>query len=77
MPAPISFSPNGFLARKKPSGIWLFWKNPRASVMLSSRFETRPSTKKTKGKMDSANAVKYRGEMKENWGFVAMDSKMR
>ena len=82
MPCPMSLSPKGCLARKKPSGNVIFWKNPRASAMSSSAFascpfEARPSTKKTKGKMDSANAVKYRGEMKENSGLVAMDCWMR
>jgi hypothetical protein len=62
------------LALKNPSGKRLSWKNLLATFMSSCPLESRPSMKKAMGKTDSAYAVKYRGEMKLNWGFVAMES---
>jgi len=61
---------------KNPSGKRLPWKNPLATFMSSCPLESRPSMKKATGKTDSAYAVKYRGEMKLNWGFVAMESRI-
>ena len=56
----------GLLDLKNPSGKRLFWKNPLATFISSCSLESRPSIKNTRGKTDSAYAVKYRGEMKVN-----------
>ena len=74
MPSPMISRVMDVLDLKNPSGKRLFWKNPRATFMSSCPFLSRPSMKNLTGNMDSAYAVKIRGEVKLNWGLVAIES---